>query len=201
MDTDNDIESARKFLTGGDWRQWGELCRDRESAMIETRDFDGFLRFHDAGLRFATTPEQFEQIQIRDIGRFRKGFGRCLSRGLKKARSQAAIRALYFEYFYDGGDASDGNLFLCQAFDVDDEEWAAEFAEDGVIPGPSILPWLHYDPELEFPEDVRKVADVYVDAHLLVACLREIEAMGGIEYPFGFARHDGPIALKLPDRG
>ncbi len=54
---------------------------------------------------------------------------------------------------------------------------------------------MSFDPRFEMPVLVRQVGEVYVDANLLVACLRAIEALGGIEYPFGFAQHDAPVSV------
>jgi hypothetical protein len=200
MHTVDAIASARSLLATNALREWGLLCRDVESSAIERHDLDGLVSFHEASLTAVATPEQFHHIRVKNIERFGDGFADCLSRALVKARANPAIQALYFEYFYDGGDASDGNIFLCESFDPDDENWAANFGRDGVVPGPSVLPWMHFDPEIELPEPLRTVAMMYVDANLLVACLREIDALGGIEYPFGFAQHDAPVTLCDPAR-
>lgn len=195
MNLDDAIASARNLLVADAMREWGLLCRDVESAALAGKDFDALLRFHGAGLAAVATAEQAERIRVNDIERFRQGFARCLAEGLERARGDPRIKALYFEYFYDGGDASDGNLFLCESFDPEDDAWAADFGRDGVVLGPSVLPWMHFDPECELLQSTRTVADIYVDANLLVACLREIESIGGIEYPFGFAQHDAPVTV------
>lgn len=195
MNLDDAIASARNLLAANAMREWGLLCCDVESATLADKDFDGLLRFHEANLRAVATAEQAERIRVKDIERFRQGFARCLIEGLERARRDQRIQALYFEYFYDGGDASDGNLFLCESFDPEDDGWAANFGRDGVVLGLSVLPWMHFDPERELSQSTRTVADMYVDANLLVACLREIESIGGIDYPFGFAQHDAPVTV------
>lgn len=181
-------------------REWGLLCRDVETAALAGKEFDAAVKFHTACLTAVAGQEQVERICVKNIERFEQEFARCLREGLEKARRDDRIKALYFEYFYDGGDASTGNLFLCESFDPDDDGWAADFGRAGVVLGPSILPWMHFDPDFDLPAPLRTVAEMYVDANLLAACLREIDALGGIEYPFGFARHDAPVTLYNPER-
>lgn len=191
---------AEALIAAEAWDDFEALCREVETACLSARDFTGLLAFHDACLKRIASPGDYARIRIDDLAPFAQAFAALLDQGLARAQADPAVSALYFEYFYDGGDESTGNLFLCESFDPDDEEWASDFGHEGVLPGPSVLPWLDFDPDFAMPERTLQVGERYVDAQLLVACAREIEARGGIACPFGFARHDWALVL-LADGG
>ena len=171
------------------------LCSQVDNYCLDKKDFIGLLEFYESGLREYASDAEFNRIKIKNIDQFAKEFAEALQRALAKARQNSAVQALYFEYFFDGGDASDGNFFLCESFDEDDDEWACNFSRDGVVLGPSVLPYMNFDPEFTLSNELRMLGELYVDANLLITALVEIEKLNGIEYPFGFAQHDSPIVI------
>lgn len=195
------MRRAETLIAAAAWDDFETLCREVETACLRARNHDALLAFHETCLKRIASPEDHARIRIDDLTPFAQAFAALLDQGLARAQADPAVRALYFEYFYDGDDASTGNLFLCESFDPDDEEWASDFGHEGVLPGPSVLPWLDFDPDLAMPDRTRLVGERYVDAQLLVACAREIEARGGIAYPFGFARHDWALVLLSAGKG
>ena len=106
MNLDNAVAESRQALGENDVRRWGVLCRDVETWAIQTGELSCLLRFHEANLIAVATTEQLSVIRVQHIDQFGEGFAACLSEGLTKARGNPAVKALYFEYFYDGGDAS-----------------------------------------------------------------------------------------------
>ena len=190
------ITHGEKLLAQKQWHEYELLCREVEERCLMAKDFAGLMAFHEAGLKQLASAEEFEKIRVEDLAKYQADFSKGLNEALAKARTNPAVKAIYFEYFYDGGDASDGNFFLCESFDDEDDDWASDFAgEEGLVPGFSILPYMDFDPDGDMDDDVTTKGYQYVDACLLAASLEVIEARGGITYPFGFAQHDWPVTI------
>ena len=151
------------------------------------------LRFYDTALKEAATPEVYERVHVKELASFETRIRELISEGIEIARSSGGIKAFYLEYFYDGGDASDANLFLCNQYSSDNDEWGAEFDGENVIEGPSVLEYFNYDPEFEFEPPLDSICLEYVDGILLASCVKLWRSFDKQDYPFAFARHDEPI--------
>ena len=58
------------------------------------------------------------------------------------------MKAVYFEYLYDGAEWCKGDIYLPKAYEREKQGWAAEW--DHMIDGPNVHDYLNYDPEFEF---------------------------------------------------
>ena len=112
---------------------------------------------------------------------------------VEMSRAQHETKAIYFEYFYDGGDASTGDLFLCSEYSRENDEWASHFKKSNVINGPNVQSLLGFDPEIELDQPESVIAFAYAHARLLSALVRVRAALRFDALPVGFAQHDGSI--------
>lgn len=179
-----------------------EALSDAHNSMVEelskAKRFDDIITIATMVLKNGVDALAYERIKLDNIVTFESDFTKLWGKGIRAALDNPEVKAIYFEYFYDGGDASDGNLFLCESFDVDDDGWASDFGRDGVILGMSILPCMDYDPDFDLDDEVRTIGDYYVDTLLYATCLKVICHSGETAYPFGFAMHDNPVMTYIP---
>lgn len=147
---------------------------------------------------------------MKQIGECQKALPACrkaLHDGLQEAIGQSAnrpeIKAIYFEYYFDGSDASEGNFFLCTEYDTaQDSDWGAHFAAEDVLDGPKLQQLLTFDPELEWPALASHAASALGHADLLAQLGEIIDESGGCPLPVGYAEHDDSLVVHIaPTRG
>jgi len=186
------VESAAKRV------RWDDIYgphHDINQRFARQLDWNGLEHFHDEALRLAASQQQYDNVRVKELADFEATMCNILREGLDRAALKKEIRALYFEYFYDGSEGCDGNLFLCDEYTEQDDGWAAEFDPSDVIAGPGVSRYLSYDREFTFSTTLQCIARYYVDAMFLAAAVRAWKNVGTPGVPFGFSEHDGRIIL------
>lgn len=192
------LSNLRKAVNEKDWNTVSLINKNVKQVLANNGKPDEIVSFFEHALNEVATSETYKKVRINDLSLFEESLRKVFKQGLDRAFSDASITALYFEYFFDGGDACEGTLFLCSAYSEDDDYWAAEFGSDGDIRGPSVFDYLNYDPGLDFEPVLSEVAEAYADATLMASCIRILNELGvSNSYPFGFAKHDAPI-VRIP---
>ena len=176
-----------------DWDRLRTLKLEANQPLALEGEPGDLVEFYDAALKAAATPDIYERVSVKDLASFETRIREIILKGLEKAKRSGDVKALYLEYFYDGGDASDITLFLCNQYTSDDDEWGAEFDGENVIEGPSVLEFLNYDPNFEFEPPLDTISLEYVDGILLASCVKIWHSFDEQNYPFAFARHDEPM--------
>jgi hypothetical protein len=176
-----------------DWDRLRTLKLEANQPLVLEGESGDLVEFYDAALKEAATPEVYERVRVKDLASFEARIREVILQGLEKANSRGDVQALYLEYFYDGGDASDANLFLCVQYSPDNDEWGAEFDGENVIEGPSVLEYLNYDPDFKLEPPLDTICLEYVDGILLASCAKLWLSLEKQDYPFAFARHDEPM--------
>jgi hypothetical protein len=188
-------EKSKESILSEDWKAWGRLCREADDTLLPAQRYDELLQFYEAGFKLVATGDQFQSIISYDYTVYANEFAGAFAKALAQARQDAEVQAIYYEYTED-----ESNFFLCNTFDEDDEFWAADFGKDGVVFGPSVARYKELDlDEDDWGEPASMLKNLYINACLLVNAFRQIDQVGNIEYPFGFAEHDGTITLRMPD--
>ena len=190
-------KAAAKAAMEKDWEVFDKLKIDVNQRFTQKRNWDGLQRFYTEVLQSSVEPDVVKKVAIKNLSKFEVGVERCLRKAVKEAAKDSSIQVIYFEYFYDGGDSCSGSVFLCTAYRDDEDYWASEFDPDGgVIEGPSVFEYFHYDPKLEFDPFTSAVSNAYVDGLLLAAWGRAVDKQGLVKLPMGFAEH-GKSIIKL----
>lgn len=152
----------------------------------------GLINFWQELLKHYASFEQYQRTlsAVADTNAFASDINRLLAQGTGIAKTDDTVKAFYYEYYYDGGDASTGNLFLCTRFDPDpDSDWASDF--DIVLEGMCIAPYFDFDPDWQMSNQTRTVASDYVHSVLLGTVLAQLP-QHALSLPFAFANHDNP---------
>jgi hypothetical protein len=159
--------------------------------LVADGDFAGLEQLHDAALAEVLDGPEYDLVKITDISSFEDGVAQCLARARPHLGSDTAVRALYFEYIYDGMEWCKGDLFLCTKGVDEAEDWSSFFEQ--FIEGPNVFTYLSFDKLHAFESLGSYVAFEYVHAHFLAAAGRAWSRSDIVGIPFGFAAHDGPI--------
>ncbi|MBL8300852.1 MAG: hypothetical protein JNN30_21125 [Rhodanobacteraceae bacterium] len=177
-------------------RQWDPLPELRRSIcqhFANARDWEGMEAFFEAALLSAVPEETCAAVSSRlgHLPTMAANLASAFDRAVDLASNNPNVKALYCEYFYDGGDGSTVDLFPCLRFERNDDFWASEFEE--VVPGSPVQSYFGYDPELEVAEPAASIARDYLHAKLFGVVGHLVEERVRGRYPFGFAEHDGLI--------
>lgn len=170
----------------------------------ETRDWEGLRACVHAALVDGAPEEIVAKVQstLGDLGDFVEGLDSALSQAFEQAQSDPQIKALYVEYFFDGGDASTVDIFTCTDYsDSGSADWTGQHSDDGMISGPSVQALLDYDPDIEWGEFETFLADGYAFAHLLAVFGEVFDRHNSIGLPAAFAQHDGIMIHLSPVTG
>ncbi len=162
-----------------------------------TTDSQGFVSFWRELLKSQATEDEYQKVMmaITDTHTFADDIRCLLIAGYAKAKDNPNIKALYYEYYYDGSDYSTGNLFLCTRFDetgTDQGDWASCF--DELINGMVITPYFAFDDDFKMSNSVRHIAMWHNHATLLDAALQVLKDLQ-LSMSFGFASHDNPDGM------
>lgn len=197
MSNNNDAVSlVKEHLGKSNWEKAADLIFNEVQGLVDQRKLQEVESFNENLLHAVLTPENIKKVvsHCATLNIFREQMKELLSRSIAEAAKDPSIQALYFEFVYDGGDCCTGNIFLCDAYSEDGEEWASEF--DNLVEGMSISEYFSYDPDLEFPGAEESAASHYVSICLLKICA-EIYFSEPRKYPMGFADHDWGKMIRL----
>lgn len=190
---DEFIKQTSEIAKLKDWEKLPELQIKINQAFIDNDDTDGLEDYYQRAISLCFDKHWREKIIIKNISKFETEISRLNSKVKCKIEENNEVKAVYLEYFYDGGDCCEGNIFLCNSYTEDDDYWASELTDDGFIQGPKVNEYLDFDPDFELDGEQEIIANFYTDAMLLSASVRAWKNSGIQGYPFGFAQHDNPI--------
>lgn len=190
------IEQVTKAGGADDWMAMTDLERRVCQSFADARDWDGLERFFTEALAACVTPQVAAEVTVTDGATFQAGVAATLREAVRRAGDDAAIKAIYFEYAFDGDDEAIGSAFLCTAYDSGDDDWAAQFEDD--IAGPTFAQYFDFDRDGEYAPLAFSVAQEYVHGFMLAAWGRAVDSLGELTLPMGFARHDHPVIVVKP---
>ncbi|MGI9413887.1 MAG: hypothetical protein ACR2PM_09465, partial [Hyphomicrobiales bacterium] len=160
-----------------DARTWhDDLSNDVNQVYADARDWSGLEAFYERALSDVLSEARYNRVSIRDIKPFEDGVAACLAKAREFLSGDTDVKAVYFEYFYDGAEWCKGDLYLPKAYEREKQGWAAEW--DHMIDGPNVHDYLNYDPEFEFERLSEYIAADYVHACFLAACGRAWDQAG-----------------------
>ena len=132
---------------------------------------------------------------------FKYDLKKMLSSGLVIMSDVKEAKAMYAEYFYDGGDESVFSLVVCSKYEnaedekldpmLNDDPFWMDFIVGDYIYGPEVYSLLNCFDQFSFTDDQREFLDWYghsIIMRLFGEVLREMK----IGFPVAFARHDYP---------
>lgn len=195
------VDLVCKAAAARDWDPLQPVLRDACQSFAERREWAELVLFFAQTMHVGTSVERRGQVHscLGGLSDFKSELAASFAVVADRVAGDPGIKAIYFEYFFDGGDASNGNLFLCTRHSTsDDSDWASDFLKDGVVPGPSVASLLNFDPESDWDETVRFLANGYVHACFLAALGELLDKTGFGSIPVGFAQHDGLTVHVLP---
>jgi len=199
MEINNYFETIKQLVKKQDWAQLDSLNRDINQSLINDGNTIGILEFHKELLAFSMTPEEYNKIEIKDASVFENSLSQIFFELKNKIDTMKTLKAVYLEYFYDGGDCCTANVFLCDEYTDEDDYWGAEFVENGMIDGPSIFEYFSNGCDFEMSPVKDTIMYGYIDAVLLVSTLNTWKKAGISGYPLAFAMHDNRM-VRLDKR-
>lgn len=170
-----------------------ELRRSTNQLFAADTNHAALKDFCEGILKAGLDESRYEIARIPDMATFQSALAALFESARERLSSLEGIKGVYVEYFYDGGDSCTANIYLCTEYSDDDDFWGAEYTEQGYFVGPSVTDFLDFDPEFEWDDLSRYVAEEYANSMLLAACLEEWEKSEIRNLPFGFAQHDASI--------
>jgi hypothetical protein len=196
------IEKQKRYHKEQDWDSSHGLMIQCCQDYANKRDWRSLHEFFYGVVQVVFQKDQAKLSEIANCQKHlpscRKSIKEGLQIALEKCKEHDEIKAIYFEYYFDGEDCSEGNFFLCDSYDPVDAGWAAEFLPDDVIEGGSVLDLLLFDEDIEWSNFERHVGNALGFASLLAQLGEVIDEIGEVEFPVGFAEHDGGIIYILP---
>ena len=180
-----------------DWQSITHLTDNIYQSYSENKEWDALEIFFESVVLEVGNTALLETINrtMGDLSEFRHTLKININAALARAKIREDIKAIYFEYFYDGGDASVGDFFLCSRYSLDeDSDWAAYFKNEDIIDGPNIQGRLDFERAgEELPDDYMSVAHTLAHARFLASFGRLVDSIEDQPLPIGFAEHDGKI--------
>ena len=176
-----------------DWDGVGGLHHSVTQWHVDSNAITQLESFYGDALELVFDPGWMGKIAILQTTDFEDAITNLFLESKSRMSKSDSIKAVYLEYFYDGGDASTADVFLCNRYSDDDDDWAAHFAKDNVLDGPGISVFFDYDPDFELAVLQDQIAGFYVDCKLLCATVRAWQLANLADVVLGFARHDARI--------
>ncbi len=196
MDPQAWVDRIRSICANGDWESLSQLRLETNQSFAEQADDAGLREFYQQVAELALDAKEREAIGPTDVEQFCADLRNSFCAAKNKVDNDE-IKGIYLEYFYDGGDSCTANLFLCTEYSESDDSWGAEFEQDGFIEGPQVPTFFNFDPDFEWPDFSRYVAEEHANGVLLAAGIREWKTSGICGLPFGFANHDHEM-IRVP---
>lgn len=178
-----------------DWDKTDQIVTRITRQYLQQQDSQGLVLFWQNFLKQQSSHLEYEYVLglVKNTDDFRQDVRQLLQQGIKKHQQNSAIKAFYYEYFYDGSDESTGNLFLCLDFNKDDGEWASNF-EDLVNGGLIRQYFADYD---KFSSDISEsIAKNYTHAVLQDIFMQEVRN-NPLPIPVGFADHENNYRMVI----
>jgi len=186
-------DTIKASIERSNWEEIAKLQWDTNQQFCDARDVAGLRDFY--AQLIAISLDDMKQYALNEtkIDVFQAEIALCLSRVKAVLPTLPDAKGVYFEYFFDGGDASTGNFFICDEYSDEDDYWGAEFSKQGFIEGPKILKYFQFDADPEWDSLSRLVGSSYADGMLLSACIAEWINSDIKSVPLGFANHDSSM--------
>ncbi len=195
------VDIVCKAAAAGDWDPLQPLLREACQGFAERREWAELVLFFAQTMHAGTSAERRGQVHacLGGLSDFKSELAAAFAVVAERVAGDPGIKAIYFEYFFDGAEATNGNFFLCTRHSTsDDSDWASDSPSDGVVPGPGVASLLNFDPESDWDETVRFLANGYVHACFLAALGELLDKTGFRSIPVGFAQHDGLTVHLMP---
>ena len=195
------INKVKEYSQKQNWLELSDLAYEINQSFVDSGNIKELVGFYDKVLESSFTGKSLllrenkwiKKISNRKYGNFSSAVLEMLKKAKLKLNDNGSYKAIYLEYFFDGGDASTANLYLCSDFDEKDDDWASSFAKEGFIEGIAVNSFLDFDPNFKLNEVEEFIANQYADARLLAATIDAWNESKLSNYPFGFAKHDHRI--------
>lgn len=172
-----------------DWEKTNQIVSQITKQYLDKQDSQGLVLFWQDFLKQNTSHSEWDYVSnlVKNTDDFQKDIRHLLKAGIQKHQNNQNIKAFYYEYFYDGGDASTGNLFLCLDFNQSNGDWASNFED--LVQGNLISQYFNYFYHHFSSEIAYDIARNYTHAVLLDVFIREVKNTP-LPIPIGFADHD-----------
>lgn len=171
-----------------DWKKTDQIITQITQYYLQQQNSAGLVVFWQNFLKQQSNHIEYEYVLdlVKNTDGFRQDIRQLLKQGIKKHQENSEIKAFYYEYFNDGGDASTGNLFLCLDFNKDNGVWPSHFND--VVNGSLIRQYFDYHDK--FASDISEyIAKNYTHAVLQDVFIQEVRN-NPLAIPIGFADHD-----------
>lgn len=199
-----DVMSPKEYLSvveqnqkDKNWEKVNDFIFLTDQGFVDRKDFQGLSTFYDEVVALSLSEKFVQKIKNLDFSNYTKNLSRAINEILGKNLQGMNIKALYVEYFYDTGDASDATLFPCEEFDMEDDSWGSEFDMANIL---TICPVNSFFDPIEKAHDKQElsffqysIANSCINARLLSLTGEVVQQYAGKILPFGFALHDYPI--------
>lgn len=191
MDTDEWLVELKHICSDSDWDAFSRLRTKTNQLFASTLDYEGLRNFYEKLVDSGLDQAKLSEVRIDKIEAFRSGVASAFRTAQSRISDMPQVKGVYFEYFYDGGDSCIGRVYLCEAYSENDDGWGAEYYSlDAMIDGPDVSEYFGFDRDFEWDDDMRYIAEEYVNGCLLAAVLEEWKGSGITALPLGFANHD-----------
>ncbi len=191
MEIGDYVETLKTCAENHEWDSISDLTHRLKGEFAIAMDDSGLEAFYTKTIESALDEQWLKRVTIDDITPFENELEKALALAATKTTDET--KAVYLEYFFDGGDACNANIFLCVKYSEDDDGWGAEWNESGLIDGPSVNEYMDFDPDFEMQPFEEAVANAYADAILLAAAIRAWKAANISGLPFAFANHESSM--------
>lgn len=195
MECSDYIEEIKKSLKNKDSAHISKLNYMIKSQFAAQLDDDGLESFYQSAIESILNEKWLAKVRISDISTFELGISDVFSTA--KVYLNKNIKGIYLEYFFDGQDECSADVFMCNEYDDNDDDWATIWEENGFIEGPLLINYLGYDNDCELESLEKILAWEYADAMLLAAVMRSWRKSDISCIPFAFSGHDGGYMIRL----
>lgn len=191
------LATAKSFQSNeSNSEQLTDFLLEQIQIATETEQLDKLSKTVQSRLKQLADETAYQNILgcKRKLTRFDKDFIKALKEAIKRSAKDKTVKALYFEYHFDGGVNNTANFFLCQSYDQDYTEWASFFSE--IIGDIPIYEYFNYDPDFLLSEVVNCYAEFLIVLKMLSIALKHYKKEQ-VKYPLSVASHDWCEAINL----
>ncbi len=178
----------------GDFHKLRARVYENFSAELDDRGLENF--YYQVGKMTLSPSEQsavFGPLADEGMEKYICELEKSICELKKIVKQNGDISAVYFEYYYDGGEIS-GNFFLCTDYDQDSDDWRTLFnGKEGVVLGPQLPACFSFD----LSDEKRIFATEIVDGLLAAQLLRLWKKNKLQKYPLAYASHGKGMVLLV----
>lgn len=147
-------------------------------------------------LKESASETDYKQVLAckRKLRQFDKDFLTALNTVKEKISGSKAIKALYFEYYFDGAEDNSGNFFLCNADESESSDWASDFSD--VIGDIPIYQYFAYYSDSDWECSIRFYADFLIAINMISIALKYYK-QEKITLPLTFSSHDWSSGIDI----